>query len=115
MGFGLGPVRAGPKPRHDLVVLPASFALGRWPQRRPYVGCCVRLEPGRKKTIQFTLYTDQLALYNPDMKLVVEPGEFEVMIGSSSEDIRLNGKFEIVGETREVGQFRKWAADVEVS
>jgi beta-glucosidase len=34
------------------------------------------------------------------MKLVVEPGLFNVFIGSSSEDIRLTGEFRVTGETR---------------
>ncbi|MDZ7375643.1 MAG: glycoside hydrolase family 3 C-terminal domain-containing protein [candidate division KSB1 bacterium] len=60
----------------------------------------IELEPGQKQKVQFELSTDLLAFYDADLKLVVEPGEFEVMIGSSSEDIRLKGSFEVVGEKR---------------
>lgn len=59
----------------------------------------IALEPGEKKTVTFTLSVSQLGFYNREMELVVEPGTIEVMIGSSSEDIRLTGTFEIVGET----------------
>jgi beta-glucosidase len=55
----------------------------------------VLLEPGETKTIQFTLNHDDLAHYNSNMEFVVEPGTFDVMIGSSSQDIRLRGEFEI--------------------
>jgi beta-glucosidase len=55
----------------------------------------VALEPGEKQTVEFILTPDQLSLINQDMKRVVEPGIFEVMIGSSSEDIRLKGRFEV--------------------
>jgi beta-glucosidase len=56
----------------------------------------VALEPGEKQTVEFILTPDQLSLINQDMKRVVEPGIFEVMIGSSSEDIRLEGNFEVI-------------------
>ena len=55
----------------------------------------VNLKPGEKKTISFTLKPSDLALWNRDMHFVVEPGVFRVMIGASSEDIRLKGEFEI--------------------
>lgn len=60
----------------------------------------IELAPGQKQKVQFEVSTDLLAFYDADLKLVVEPGEFEVMIGSSSEDIRLKGTFEVVGEKR---------------
>ena len=51
-----------------------------------------------------TLDVRHLAFYDRKMQYVIEPGQIEVMIGSSSEDIRLTGKFEITGETRAVEQ-----------
>jgi len=56
----------------------------------------VSLKPGETKTVRFVLTPADLSLWNPQMRFVVEPGKFKVMIGSSSEDIRLNGEFEIV-------------------
>lgn len=55
----------------------------------------VTLEPGETKKLLFTLNPDDLALYNRKMERVVEPGEFKIMIGASSEDIRLTGSFYI--------------------
>lgn len=55
----------------------------------------ISLEPGQKKTVKFTLKQEDLALLNKNMKWVVEPGVFEILIGSSSEDIRLKKKFTI--------------------
>jgi beta-glucosidase len=49
----------------------------------------VHLQPGEKKTVKFTLRPDDLALLDINMNWTVEPGEFQVMIGSSSVDIRL--------------------------
>lgn len=55
----------------------------------------ISLKPGESKTVSFKLNHDDLALYNKNMEKVVEPGTFDVMIGSSSQDIRVKGKFEI--------------------
>jgi beta-glucosidase len=49
----------------------------------------VTLNPGQKKTLSFILKYQDLSLLNKNMKWVVEPGDFEILIGSSSEDIRL--------------------------
>ncbi len=56
----------------------------------------IRLLPGETKTVNFVLRPDDLALWDRSMHFVVEPGKFKVMIGSSSEDIRLHAEFEIV-------------------
>lgn len=72
------------------------------------------LEPGEKRTVKYILSADQLAFHNLDMKLVIEPGEYEVMIGSSSADIRLAGKFEIVGTMREIKNERHFSTKVKV-
>lgn len=49
------------------------------------------LDPGEKETVHFTLSPEDLAYVGLDMKPVVEPGEFKVMVGSSCEDIRVEG------------------------
>jgi beta-glucosidase len=56
----------------------------------------VTLAPGETTTVNFTLGFAELALWDRNMRFVVEPGAFQVMVGSSSEDIRLKGEFEIV-------------------
>lgn len=50
----------------------------------------VTLQPGEKKNIQFTLHPEALALLDKNMKWTVEPGQFKVMIGNSSVDIKLS-------------------------
>ncbi|KAI9463069.1 glycoside hydrolase family 3 domain protein [Russula earlei] len=56
----------------------------------------IGLEPGEKKTVHFTLHAnDDLGMLDKNNKWVVEPGKFEVLIGNSSEDIRLKQEFEI--------------------
>ena len=49
----------------------------------------VELRPGEKKKVQFTLFPSDLELLNQQMKMVVEPGVFEVMVGG------LTKKFEV--------------------
>jgi len=56
----------------------------------------VTLKPGEKRRITFKLPTEQLAFYNREMKLVIERGTYHVMVGSSSEDIRLTSEFRVV-------------------
>ena len=48
----------------------------------------VHLQPGETKEVKFTIDRKHLELLDTDMKWVVEPGEFVVMAGASSEDIR---------------------------
>jgi len=55
----------------------------------------VALKLGEKKKVSFTLASEDLLSYDADMNLVIEPGIFEVMIGASSEDIRLKGNFKV--------------------
>lgn len=56
----------------------------------------VTLQPGETRTVTLVITPEGLTLWNEAMQRVVEPGEFKVMIGASSEDIRLTGKFEVV-------------------
>jgi len=46
----------------------------------------ISLEPGQKTTVEFTLTPDDLSLIDFNMNKVVEPGVFDVMVGSSSAD-----------------------------
>lgn len=55
----------------------------------------ISLKKGEKQKVTFKLGKEQLSLYNLQMQHVVEPGEFKVMIGASSDDIRLDGNFVI--------------------
>jgi len=58
------------------------------------------LNAGEMKTVTFTLKPEDLSLWNQQMRFVVEPGKFKVMIGSGSEEIRLNGQFEILPSSK---------------
>ena len=45
----------------------------------------ITLQPGEKRHVEFVLTKDQLGFWNRDLQFVVEPGEFKLMVGSSSE------------------------------
>ncbi|WP_299285634.1 fibronectin type III-like domain-contianing protein, partial [uncultured Mucilaginibacter sp.] len=49
----------------------------------------VNLKPGETKTLNFNITPAMLAFYNIDMKYLVEPGQFELMVGTSSQDTDL--------------------------
>ncbi len=55
----------------------------------------ISLEPDETKKVKFILSQEDLSHYDRDMNFVVEPGIFKVMVGSSSEDIRLKGEFKV--------------------
>jgi beta-glucosidase len=55
----------------------------------------ISLRKGESKRVTFILGKEQLSLYNSKLEEVVEPGEFKVMIGSASNDIKLTGQFTI--------------------
>ena len=55
----------------------------------------ISLEPGEQKTVNFLLTPYDLSLLNMSMERVVESGNFDVMVGRSCKDIRLNGSFEV--------------------
>ena len=46
----------------------------------------ISLQPGETKTVSLIITPDSLAFYDVKMKCVVEPGEFEIMVGNSSRD-----------------------------
>ena len=55
----------------------------------------VTLRPGESARVSFSLTPRDLGLWNKEGHFVVEPGEFKVMVGSSSEDIRLEDSFRV--------------------
>ncbi len=53
----------------------------------------IHLQKGESRIVTFTLREEDLSIYNMEMKQVVEPGDFKVMVGAASNDIRLEGEF----------------------
>jgi beta-glucosidase len=56
----------------------------------------VALAPGETQTVQFILAADQLTWWD-GAGWAVEPGKVHVLVGSSSEDIRLQGEVRVSG------------------
>ncbi len=55
----------------------------------------IKLNAGETKTINFKIDKEKLSFYNDALEWITEPGDFDVMIGSSSSDIRLKTSFEL--------------------
>lgn len=56
----------------------------------------ISLKAGESMVVQFIIDKEKLSFYNNQLQWVAEPGEFGVMIGASSRDIRLKDTFELV-------------------
>jgi beta-glucosidase len=55
----------------------------------------VFLKKGESRKLSFTITPEMLQMLNEDMEKVIEPGAFRLMIGASSNDIRLREVFEV--------------------
>jgi beta-glucosidase len=74
----------------------------------------VSLAPGESRRVTFTVQASQLCFYDRDMRIVVEPGNVDIMVSSSSDDHRLTGEFVLTGEVREVAGTRAFLSSAEV-
>ena len=55
----------------------------------------ITLQPGEIRRVTFIIKRDELAFYNDKLERVTQPGTFQIMIGSASDDIRLQKSFEL--------------------
>jgi beta-glucosidase len=60
----------------------------------------LHLKPGESRRITFHLDTRQLAYYDENLALMLESGQFTVMVGSSSDDLRLTGTINLAGKAK---------------
>lgn len=74
----------------------------------------VSLKPGEEKTIQFDVPVNLMAFFDRNLDLVLEAGKIKVYVGSSSEDIRLNGEFDITGAKKMPVKQREYSCPVQV-
>lgn len=56
----------------------------------------IELNPGESKQVSFEIGYKELKMLDKNLDWVVEPGEFEIMIGSSSENILLKGILSVI-------------------
>ena len=77
----------------------------------------IHLEPGESRKVTFQLDRKHLELLDAEMRRVVEPGDFAIMAGASSEDIRLNGILQVEDyqERRKAVEAEKTASPVTAS
>jgi beta-glucosidase-like glycosyl hydrolase len=77
----------------------------------------VPLSPGEAKDVTFRVHADRTAFSGRDLRRIVEPGEFEVLVGTSSAEagLPLRGTVRLTGEVREVGRGRRLTTPVEVT
>jgi beta-glucosidase len=55
----------------------------------------ITLKVGESQTVTFAITPDKLSFYNREMKKVVEVGEFEVMVGTASDNVQ-SVNFEVI-------------------
>jgi beta-glucosidase len=73
------------------------------------------LEPGTAARVQFSVHADRTAFTGRDLRRIVEPGELEVMVGSSARDLPCRGSVLLTGDVRTVGHDRRFTTPVEVT
>lgn len=56
----------------------------------------INLKAGESRTIKFIINKEKLSFFNQQLQWVAEPGDFELMVGASSKDIRLKDNFELI-------------------
>lgn len=74
----------------------------------------ITLKPGERKKVIFEVQASQMAFLDRDMRWKIEKGAIDVEIGSSSEDIRLTGEFQITGDGWIEGRNREFYAKCKI-
>ncbi|NGN67783.1 glycosyl hydrolase [Streptomyces sp. A7024] len=74
----------------------------------------VRLEPGASTRVEFRVHADRTAFTGRDLRRIVEPGEVEAFVGTSSADLTCRVTVQLTGSTRVVGHDRRLTTPVDV-
>jgi beta-glucosidase-like glycosyl hydrolase len=75
----------------------------------------VGLAPGEGIDVTFRVYADRAAYTNREFEQIVEPGDIEVMVGTSAADLPCRGRVRLTGSLRVVGHDRQRITPVELS
>jgi beta-glucosidase len=74
----------------------------------------VTLEPGESRTVTFTLAAEQLAFVDVPGRWIVEPGEFRLLVGTSSVDLPLEASLSVGGTARHIESRSRYLTAVSV-
>jgi Fibronectin type III-like domain len=74
----------------------------------------VGLAPGQGVDVTFRVHADRTAYPNRELERVVEPGDIEVMVGTSAADLPCRGRVRLTGPLRVVGHDRQLITPVEL-
>jgi beta-xylosidase len=85
------------------------------PVRRLVGFARVPLEPGEAREVRFRVHADRTAFTGPGYQRIVEPGEVEVLVGTSATDLPCRGTVRLTGPVRTVGPDRRLVTPVELS
>jgi hypothetical protein len=75
----------------------------------------VGLAPGEGVDVSFRVHADRTAYSNRELERIVEPGDIEVMVGTSAADLPCRGRVRLTGTLRVVGHDRQLITPVELS
>ncbi|MEU0092508.1 glycoside hydrolase family 3 N-terminal domain-containing protein [Kribbella sp. NPDC006257] len=75
----------------------------------------VSLEPGAAMDVTFHVHAHRTAYSGPDLRRIVEAGDLEVLVGTSSADLPCSGTVRLIGNTRVVGHDRKMITPVDLT
>ncbi len=67
----------------------------------------VMLKPGESKVLSFTIDREKLSFYNKQLDWIAEPGEFKIMVGTSSDDIKLETTIELLTSDKKKARLDK--------
>jgi hypothetical protein len=74
----------------------------------------VRLEPGASARVRFHVHADRSAFTGRELRRIVEPGEVEVLAGTSATDLPCRATVRLTGATRVVGHDRQLTTPVDL-
>ncbi|MDL4818474.1 beta-glucosidase family protein [Actinomadura opuntiae] len=106
----------GSRPGEEIVQLYLRDALAQVvrPVRQLAGFTRVRLDPGDEVRVRFHLHADRTAFTGRDFTRVVEPGELEVLAGTSAAELPCRGTVRLTGPLRVVGSDRRLVTPVDV-
>ncbi|HEV7648506.1 MAG TPA: glycoside hydrolase family 3 N-terminal domain-containing protein [Actinophytocola sp.] len=106
----------GTRPGHEVVQLYLHDVVAQVtrPVRQLTGFAKVWLEPGGSARVRFHVHADRTAFTGRELRRIVEPGEVEVLVGTSSTELPCRVAIRLTGPTRLVGHDRRFTTPVDV-